>query len=391
MDQECKHCAKIDTLTESGYCYECMLRITPQGGITTRGGSISGSQALLSDSQASETPSPCICGYGAMTVKALMQCTNCSRWWHPSCVGLSGLTKTHTKCMKDWKCPLCFAFTGALSLMIKEEINVFIEEKEESSDLQREVQKGVKAAIPDIINAIKATCSVEDVQSQQQDTWAQVAARKEIIREVVEETSKCALEKGLQLMDANLTEQKKRVRNAVISGVAEDYGGSGSTLKGIAVELLANECSPHELVTVKRLGEKKATSRRPILVVFKSEEAAQFYHNYGRGRNASDGIWINPDLTRTERNAMFEKRQARRAKVGTRPHVRSTARRPSEDAEAYARRDSIPVTQRITVSPQDRDTEPTESPVRSVDQHQDQHDHEEEDNHTEHTAQSNTS
>ena len=337
--EECKHCAKADVLNEYGFCYECMLNKTAGRG------SISGSQASVGDSQSSETPTPCLCGAGAMTVKALMPCTNCTRWWHPSCVGLAGLTKTHTKLIKDWKCPLCFAFKGALSVKIKDDLNVFEEEKGESSDLQQEVQKGVKAAIPDIISSIKATLSGEGVMAQPQDTWAQVTQRKEIIREVVEETSKHALEKGMQLMDANLSEQKKRERNAVISGVVEDYGGAGSSLRNVAAELLGNGCSPDDLVTVKRLGVRKPTSKRPILVVFKTEDAAQFFHNYGMGRKVSDRTWINPDLTRTQRNAQFEKRQAKREKYRNRSSLRSSSRRQSEDVEAPLQSDNTPAAQ----------------------------------------------
>ena len=51
--------------------------------------------------------------------------------------------------------------------------------------------------------------------------------------------------------------------------------------------------------------------------MFKSEQAALYYHNYGRGRKLEvDGnIWVNADLTRTEREAMFKKREERRKRL----------------------------------------------------------------------------
>ena len=333
--EECGHCARLDTLNgETGLCYECMVDKT-----SGRGSVTDSSQVSLTDSQNSEIPTPCICEHGAMTVKAMMQCVNCKKWWHPSCVGLPGLTKTHTKCIKDWKCPCCFTFKPVLSVKIKQELNVFTDDEVESSDLQQEVRKGVKQAVPDIISGIMEAFTGENVPSFQEETYAQVTQRKKLIKEVVQETSKTALQESIQLIDANLTEQRKRVRNAVISLVEEDYGAEGSSLKEVAVDLLG-DCSPHDIVTVKRLGEKQARSKRPILVVFKNEEAAQYFHNYGRGRKVHDRFWINPDLTSTEREVQYKKRQARRDRMRNRLPVRATARRGSEAAEALASSDN---------------------------------------------------
>lgn len=175
------------------------------------------------------------------------------------------------------------------------------------------------------MNGIKEALGGEPKQNVIERTYADVTQQKKLIKEVVEETSKSALQSSIQLIDANLTEQKKRVRNVVISGVDEDYGAEGSSLKDVAVDLLGSDCSIRDIVVVKRLGEKKPRKRRPILAVFKSEEVAQHFHNYGRGRKVMElvGCWVNPDLTRTEREAMFKKREERRERLRTRPSVRS--------------------------------------------------------------------
>ena len=78
-------------------------------------------------------------------------------------------------------------YKGALALMIKEDLYVF-ESNSESSDLQPEIKRGVRAAVPEIINGIKEAFSGENrVTPSQEDGWTQMTQRKKLIREVVEE------------------------------------------------------------------------------------------------------------------------------------------------------------------------------------------------------------
>ena len=44
------------------------------------------------------------------------------------------------------------------------------------------------------------------------------------------------------------------------------------------------------------------------------EDDAVFFTNNGKGRQFTGGVWVNPDLTRTERDALYEKREARRVR-----------------------------------------------------------------------------
>ena len=62
--------------------------------------------------------------------------------------------------------------------------------------------------------------------------------------------------------------------------------------------------------------------------MFKKEEIATEFHNYGRGRKLQTQgvVWVNPDLTQTERTARFNMRQERRRKDNNRPPVTDTAR-----------------------------------------------------------------
>lgn len=312
--EECKSCKKIDHLIH-GLCYDCQCAANNQR-----------ESVSSQSSQLITVPTPCLCGTGAMTEKALILCTNCDKCWHPACVGLSGLTKTQTRNIKSWKCPMCFVFPRILAEKIKEDINVFPDGRPDSElDFQAEIKKGVKAAVPDIVSGIKE--ALTEARVNDAVSWAEVANAKKLITEVVEETSKTALQKSIQLIDSNLTDQKKRVRNAIMSGVSENSREGEATLKDVVAEHLDGDIN--DIVTVKRLGEKKVGVSRFILVVFKSEEAALYYHNYGRGRNVAENIWVNPDLTRTEREAMFKKRDERRKRSRqhhTRPPVRTLNR-----------------------------------------------------------------
>ena len=324
--EECTRCKKEDELT-NGLCFDCNLVLTvPENDIR------------LSQSSQSTDVTPCLCENGAMTYKSLMQCTNCERWYHPACVGLAGLTKCTTKTIVGWKCPVCFVFPRAMAEKIKADINVFNDEPavtNSSMHIQEEVRKGVLAALPDIVSGVGGV--VEGIVSNSNEkiglSFAEVVKvdQKKVIKEVVEETSKSALQKSIQLIDSNLAEQKKREKNAVMSGLAEDTGAGDSTLKEVVADFLGYDCSVNDLVSVKRLGEKKPRGKRLILIVFKNEEAARHFHNYGRGREVSDKVWVNPDLTRTERDAMYAQRQERKEKRKNRPPVRGDPQRDTDN------------------------------------------------------------
>ena len=114
-------------------------------------------------------------------------------------------------------------------------------------------------------------------------------------------------------MDANITERKKRSNNLIISKVKEE---KDENLKAIAFELLGKEVEKSEILEVKRLNYGRLSNRnqpRLIFVTLKYEEDARWAHRNGRGYNVEGDIWINPDLTKTERDALWEERKAKKA------------------------------------------------------------------------------
>ena len=155
-----------------------------------------------------------------------MSCTSCDRKWHSACVGLEGLTQSITNKIVSWKCPLCFRF----SKVIKGKLDKGdLEESEGGSDnvacgVKEEVTKQIGDCIPEIVEkvmgGVRAALSdpeaFKDASQKITQSWADIAKKeqKTMISDVVEKTSETALKKSISLIDANLTEQRKRVRNS---------------------------------------------------------------------------------------------------------------------------------------------------------------------------------
>ena len=213
--------------------------------------------------------------------------------------------------------------------------------------VKEEVKKQIGEFIPEIVEkvvggvraALNEPEAFKDASQKITQTWADIAKKeqKSLITDVVEKTSETALKKSISLIDANLTEQRKRTRNCVISGIPENYNRGRDTetsLGEVVLEFLNEEnLELNDLVSCKRLGEKKVGHNRFILVVFKTEQDALYFHNYGRGRNLEEGVWVNPDLTKTERDALYEKRKQRRErKSGGAEQQNSSDQRRGSDA-----------------------------------------------------------
>ena len=307
MAAECEKCKKEDELTD-GLCGQCGAE----------------EDNLQTPSSQKRSATPCECGEDPVRVKSMMQCTSCTRWWHPACVGLNGLTKYATDTIIQWKCPVCFKFPSGILEKVQGEMEVIVSEGNTGikEEVKRQIQDAIPAMVEVVVDSVKTALGESQVSDMMKEanekitkSWADITRveQKKVIHEVVEKTSETALTKSICLIDANLTEQKKRVRNAVISNINEDYGGRDTTLAEVVVDVLdEEEMTTNDIVMCKRLGLKKPGGVRPVLVVFKSEGDAQYFHNWGRGRKLRGKMWVNPDLTRTERDADYRKRQERK-------------------------------------------------------------------------------
>ena len=330
MTGSCDKCNKEDELT-GGLCGQCMEEDS--------------TEPLSQKRRAT----PCECGEEPVKVNSMMQCTGCSRWWHPACVGLNGLTKYATDTILQWKCPAGFKFPSKIWEKVKEESAVVCMVGERES-VRETVREEIKAVMPvlvgDLVAGVKEALGESSVQKIVKDanesitkSWADIAKteQKRVISDVVEKTSESALQKSLSRISADLSEQKTRQRNCIMSNVPEGYGGGDSSLVEVVYSFTGDDLTPDDIAHCKRLGEKQEGKRRLILVVFKREDWAAEFHNFGRGRKLDNDVWVNPDLTRTERDAKYQERkkrqeakkkrddEKRRTEMGNRPPVRDAS------------------------------------------------------------------
>ena len=294
----------------------------------------------LTASQRKVNPT-CECGSTAKA-NTVMTCTGtCGRSFHAACVGLAGLTRSTFRVITSWKCPSCFKWSPDLLEKLGEE------DKTEPGSVKEEVRNEVKSIMPTIVNEVVAgvksalgPTSVEKLVKEANDKiakgWADIAKseQKLIIQEVVGQTSDSAVTKSLSRISADLTEQRTRSRNCVISNVPEGTGGNEKSLSEVVSDITGGYLDPNDIAHCNRLGKKKDTgSGRLILVVVKREDWAAEFHNFGRGRKLDGNIWVNPDLTTTEREAQYRARNLRREKRNRPPVRDAVADEPVADEQ----------------------------------------------------------
>ena len=262
----------------------------------------------------------CLCEEGPVTKKSMMQCVGCARWWHPACVGLEGLSKYSSDSIKDWNCPLCFR----LSDNIREKLEG--EDFVGDNDVKGEVKREVAAVIPEIMKRVEETFRAEfnsfktESKGVVERSFADVVRgeQKTLIEDAVQHSSQNAVRQSLQLIDSNLTEQRNRSNNVVISNAPESPNENlTDCVYNIMEPVAQSEIPRSDIVKAVRLGKPEPGKNRLILVTLRHEEDARFLHNYKYGRKVlsrdqSQKWWINADLTRIERDAAYQQRQLRK-------------------------------------------------------------------------------
>ena len=164
-------------------------------------------ESSLPSSQTGDRTSPCPCGAGPNNIKSLMQCADCKMWWHPSCVGLDGLSHYIIKKILTYKCPRCFV----LSPEIKENLGIEIHEEGDRETVKATVQREVKAIMPKVVEelvaGVKSALGENSVQQMVKDanekiskSWADIAKKEQnrVINDVLGKTSRVSSEGKLK-------------------------------------------------------------------------------------------------------------------------------------------------------------------------------------------------
>ena len=265
---------------------------------------------------------PCLCGV-SRPKPVKIKCGMCDRVWHGGCGGLKGATVHLLNKLESngWVCPKCFVFPDEVIVAFKAESVDIESEKIDKVGLM--IQKEINAVIPKVVAGVEEKIMNGCLENVFKDagrvvskSWAEIARtdQNKIIEEAVQATSDVALQQSMKLLDSNLSERKKRSRNVIITNIPENSGGT--SLGEVICNKIGDGLTREDILSCNRLGKpvKPGERSRAILCVLRKEDDAVYFSNNGKGRQFPGGVWVNPDLTRAERDVLFEKREARREK-----------------------------------------------------------------------------
>ena len=138
------------------------------------------------------------------------------------------------------------------------------------------------------------------------------------LQKALAQNQKMILQSNNERADVEDCRRRSRARNIVISGIPESKSTDTQNRIDHDKDSIA-ECGipKDQIVKCWRAGKKETEASilaKPLVVILTTPSKANEYHNYGVGQKVSHGVWINPDLTRLEREAAYKARQANRSK-----------------------------------------------------------------------------
>ena len=227
-----------------------------------------------------------------------------TKWWHTTCAGLENITDACVKKLR-YTCPMCVIAANNLICLVRD-------------SYQLEIAEEIGKCLPDIVKTV-----VKETSDALSKSYAETVKKenKALLKDTVKSTSQNALKETMKFVDANLAEQRKRTRNVIISAVDE---GENEICEDTVFEIFNNidkNFKKADIANCKRISNKRDQNgtenhERPrlILATLCYEQDALYFHNSGYGRKYGDNCWINPDLTKAERDARYKLRCDRRAK-----------------------------------------------------------------------------
>ena len=227
-------------------------------------------------------------------------CCGCSLKWHVRCVGLHGMSAKEAAKYIEWRCPKCYV----LPL--------------EESDFQANdptLHENIISEVMKILPALVTTV-VQETQKQSDKTYASVVkeAQESLIMDCFEKSSATVVAKGMQKIEDDIVEWDRRKCNVIIRNVPECNDESSLQRRDYDMAkvqdiLEIQDCKV--IVRCVRLGKLSGQESvcRPLLVSFDKPETACRHHGNGKGVKSKDGYWINPDLSKMQREANFRARK----------------------------------------------------------------------------------
>ncbi|NQY00908.1 MAG: hypothetical protein HRT70_07225 [Flavobacteriaceae bacterium] len=131
--------------------------------------------------------------------------------------------------------------------------------------------------------------------------------------QTIRKTSEEAMKHGL----SSFLDKENRASNIVISGMSAN---NDQDLMDEVCQLISYclKCTfqPKDIVSINKIGRQEVGDRswpRLTLVSLRYKADAVLLHNNGKGFMVNRSTWINPDLTKAERDDLYKTRLARRA------------------------------------------------------------------------------
>ena len=261
-----------------------------------------------------------------------LACDKCSVYWHISCVGLRGLTKETVESLEYWECPRCFvcpliertpiASTSenrTLQLLIKEELNLI------NPVIRSTISDTIKECMPsDVFSKGDIKVMLEEGTSKAVKSYADITAtsQKKVIDELsAAQSTKEIVQQIHREFGVEKIEREKRKFNLCVMKAPE----SKKTVPKERQEDDMKFCHetlgiPKDVIdTCFRAGKKsdgieKNEFCRPLIIKMKKQEDQAFWsNNLVEGIHLSNNFYINPDLCKADRDALFlVRREAKR-------------------------------------------------------------------------------
>ena len=226
---------------------------------------------------------------------------------------------------------------GAMALLLQEVEHL----KKELSESKRanesvtvpkaEIENVIKEYLPTVLkDAVKMTLespkfvkSYADVLKKAQDGVVETAEKSldKSIEKALTKNQQEIIESTKAKNDYEMYEKKNKARNIVIRTLPESDSQDPDTRIKHDMELVVSRCEINrkDIVKCYRIGKpKEDKTARPLIVTMSSPDLAEREHRYGLGRKIEEGLWINEDLTTSERVAAWKARTERRARVSRR-------------------------------------------------------------------------
>ena len=169
---------------------------------------------------------------------------------------MQGLDDTMILLLTKWRCRYCdnpeekFAGRGNCGIDSTVE-NQFVK-------MTASITTAITKAVKESVKEEQVAIAVGEANGKVAKSWADLAkgAQKELIHNVVKESSKVALSESIQLVDANLTEQRKRSRNIVISGIIEK-SNENKDLRTDVCKLLGDDITERDILNKRIVSIKE--------------------------------------------------------------------------------------------------------------------------------------